>query len=79
MNKLNVKKIVKAVIKKRFNFSNKIFNISMFTIDLWDSLAHLKLINDLEKKFKIKISPIEASKIISEKKIVSLINKKIKN
>jgi len=60
------------ILKKK----DKIF--SMEKIDNWDSLNHLRLVSEIEKKFQIKISSLEASKITDESKIVKLLKRKKK-
>ena len=50
----------------------------MEKIDNWDSLNHLRLVSEIEKKFQIKISSLEASKITDESKIVKLLERKKK-
>jgi acyl carrier protein len=47
-------------------------------IDNWDSLTHVKLVMDIEKEFKIQISPEEGiENFNSYKEIKDFINKKI--
>ena len=43
----------------------------------WDSLNHLKLIIEIQKKFQIKIPNINVPKLVDQKKIVQYISKKI--
>tara|TARA_B100001063_G_C16731398_1_gene539521 strand:+ start:475 stop:711 length:237 start_codon:yes stop_codon:yes gene_type:complete len=67
-------KLVK-IFKKIFK-EDKIF-FSMENTLNWDSLNHLRLISDIQKKFKIRISNIEISKLTDQKKISKLLLKKI--
>lgn len=67
-------KLVK-IFKKIFK-EDKIF-FSMENTLNWDSLNHLRLISDIQKKFKIRISNIEISKLTDQKKILKLLLKKI--
>ena len=73
------KKIIndlRILLIKFFKKRGKIF--SMEKIDNWDSLNHLRLVSEIEKKFQIKISSLEASKITDESKIVKLLKRKKK-
>ena len=73
------KKIIndlRILLIKFFKKRGKIF--SMEKIDNWDSLNHLRLVSEIEKKFQIKISSLEASKITDESKIVKLLERKKK-
>ena len=47
----------------------------MSNYDSWDSLTHIKLLLEIEKKMKIKFSMKEISEINSFNKIVSKIKK----
>tara|TARA_B100000683_G_scaffold257064_1_gene278221 strand:+ start:616 stop:852 length:237 start_codon:yes stop_codon:yes gene_type:complete len=76
MKKTEIRKILNIFLKKKFKIKKNLQNISMQNVEKWDSLAHLILVNDLEKKFNIKFSQIEISKITDEKKIYSVIKKK---
>tara|TARA_B100001121_G_C18574530_1_gene566645 strand:- start:67 stop:303 length:237 start_codon:yes stop_codon:yes gene_type:complete len=76
MKKTEIRKILNIFLKKKFKIKKNLKNISMQNVEKWDSLAHLILVNDLEKKFNIKFSQIEISKITDEKKIYSVIKKK---
>ena len=70
---------VQKIIKKKFKIKKKIKNISMDNTEKWDSLAHLILVTEIEKIFKIKFKNIEISKITDAKKIISAIQKKLKS
>lgn len=50
----------------------------MFSCVNWDSLNHVKLIEKIEKKFKIKISTNEYIKLNSYKSICSFLTKSLK-
>ena len=50
---------------------------SINEVDKWDSLNHLKISIEIEKKFKIKFSPSEIETIINYKKILNLVELKI--
>ena len=50
----------------------------MFSCVNWDSLNHVKLIERIEKKFKIKISTNEYIKLNSYKSICSFLTKSLK-
>jgi acyl carrier protein len=67
----NIFEIVLKVPSKK----NKI-NLNYINVKKWDSLNHVKLILQLESKFKIKISAIDSLKLISYKNILNYLNKK---
>ena len=70
----NIFEIVLKVPSKK----NKI-NLNYKNVKKWDSLNHVKLILQLESKFKIKISAIDSLKLISYKNILNYLNKKMFN
>ena len=49
----------------------------MNNLENWDSLGHLKLLSEIENKFKIKFSNKEIPEITDEKKILSLLINKL--
>ena len=49
---------------------------SMHTISSWDSLNHISIILEIEKKVDYKFSPIEISQAISIENIYNIINSK---
>ncbi len=51
--------------------------MSMENVGSWDSLAHVKLIYELEKEFAITLQPAEAISLLSYTDIESLLSKKI--
>lgn len=77
-NKL-LQKIIKQIFKKIFKIDiNKISTKSSSkTISNWDSISHLNLIIEVEKKFKIKIKPDEAFKLDSYEAIFKYLKKNI--
>jgi len=79
MKKSMLENKVQKIIKKKFKIKKKIKNISMDNTEKWDSLAHLILVTEIEKIFKIKFKNIEISKITDAKKIISAIQKKLKS
>ena len=42
----------------------------------WDSLNHLRLISQIQKNFKVRISNFDISKLTDQKKILKLLFKK---
>ena len=64
-------KICQKFLKsKKINLNSKIDEISD-----WDSIRHVTLISDLEKKYKIKISFEDSLSITSIKDIIKIVNK----
>ena len=49
--------------------------IKMGNIKQWDSLGHINLLLEIEKRFKIKFSIKEISELKNMKKIVTTLNK----
>tara|TARA_B100002051_G_C16218736_1_gene384676 strand:- start:167 stop:391 length:225 start_codon:yes stop_codon:yes gene_type:complete len=72
------KKQEKRIMLRKFliNFFNLDINykgeISYECIDNWDSISHIELMSQLEKKFKIKTKKISFD-LISEKEIFKLL------
>ena len=65
---------LKKIFKKVFKVNKKFF--SMENTLNWDSLNHLRLVSEIQKKFKIHISNINISKITDQKKIIKFLLKK---
>ena len=77
-NKWIMEKIIINCFKKFLKiriYQKKIDNLKMSNYDSWDSLTHIKLLLEIEKKMKIKFSMKEISEINSFNKIVSKIKK----
>ena len=66
-------KLVK-ILKKIFKEDKSFF--SMENTVNWDSLNHLRLISQIQKNFKVRISNFEISKLTDQKKILKLLFKK---
>lgn len=60
---------------KNFKIPKDINKIKMENIKQWDSLGHINLLLEIEKKFKIKFSMKEISELKNMKKIVATLNK----
>ena len=73
MNRKDLKELIKNVINSQENDKKKFYE--------WDSLAHLSILMELEKRFPNKITPIkgiaeansynEIEKILISKKLVT--------
>ena len=75
-NKKNkIDKILKSILRKLFKEKKKFY--SMDNTLRWDSLNHLRLTEEIQEKLKIRLSNSEISKITDEKKIKSLVRKKL--
>jgi len=71
-----IKKINKILKSAPFNLKEEINeNSEIKELPGWDSLKHLMFLVEIEKKFKIEMSPEEISLIIFVKDLI----KKIKN
>ena len=73
--KKKIEEILKGILRKLFKEKKKFF--SMDNTSRWDSLNHLRLAAEIQEKLKIKLNNSEISKITDEKKIKSLIRKKL--
>jgi len=69
-----VLKIFSKILKIRKISKNKKYTIK--NTNNWDSLAHINLMMNLEKEFKIKFSLDEVSKIKDINSIIQIIKKK---
>jgi acyl carrier protein len=69
-----VLKIFSKILKIRNISKNKKYTIK--NTNNWDSLAHINLMMNLEKEFKIKFSLDEVSKIKDINSIIKIIKRK---
>jgi len=72
--KSKIRKLIVKQFKLKKNQLKK--KLSADNIDRWDSLGHLSLITNIEKKFKVSFSQEEIVKMLDEKEIYSTILKK---
>ena len=73
-----MEKKVLSCFKKVFKNSKipkDVGKIKMGNIKQWDSLGHINLLLEIEKKFQIKFSMKEISEIKNMKKIIAKLNK----
>ena len=79
-NKISLNQIIRKIIEEKFRIKNnkkiKIYNSD--TIEAWDSLGHMLLIEEIEKKFSISISQKAVVSLQSEKILVEYLKNKIK-
>ena len=70
----NLSNIVK-IISKHTRVKEELIdlNSSTETIDRWDSLAHINIIVDIEKKFNIKIKTTKVSELNSVNSIIQFL------
>jgi acyl carrier protein len=68
-----IQKIFNKVFKSRLTINEKTKKNNILE---WDSLGTVNLVIELEKFYKIKISPNQALKIDSVSKIINLLKKK---
>ena len=75
---IRLKEKIRELIVKQFKLKKSQLqkNLSADNIDKWDSLGHLSLITNIEKKLEISFSQEEIVKMLNEKKIYSTILKK---
>tara|TARA_B110000285_G_C15060776_1_gene582245 strand:- start:842 stop:1087 length:246 start_codon:yes stop_codon:yes gene_type:complete len=71
-------KFMDKIFKKAINNKSKLTLISKFEkIAGWDSLGHMKIISQIEKKLKISFEIYEIIEIDTIKKLIDLTRKKI--
>ena len=76
-NKKLQEKIRKLVVKQFRINKKQIKNfLSADNVARWDSLGHLSLITNIEKKFKVSFTQEEIVKMLNEKEIYLMILKK---
>jgi len=79
-NKISLNQTIRKIIEEKFRIKNnkkiKIYNSD--TVEAWDSLGHMLLIEEIEKKFNISVSQKDVVFLQSEKSLVEYLNKKIK-
>ncbi len=71
--KKNNEKIIIDIAKKVFEEKKINLGSSVNTTKNWDSVNHLKLISEIEKKFKIKISFEQSLAIFKLKDILKIV------
>jgi acyl carrier protein len=69
------KKIIKGLIAKSININPNLINDKSTSKDFpkWDSLANVKILLSIEKKFKTKIKPEDTAKLNSVNDIYKLL------
>tara|TARA_B100001057_G_scaffold498919_1_gene607650 strand:- start:1439 stop:1672 length:234 start_codon:yes stop_codon:yes gene_type:complete len=77
MTDQNIIKLIQ-IISKVININSKLIDKDSCASEFakWDSLAHLKLMLEIEKKFKVKISTSKMSDLNSVSKILKFIESK---
>jgi len=76
---LDVETMLIKIFEKKFNLKNKknkILKLSASNFKKWDSLEHLKIIMEIERKFKKKFTFTEIINCNSFKKICETLEKK---
>ena len=74
-NKKNIlKKIFSDILKKDFSQINN--SLSMNDMKEWDSMTHVRIIIEVEKKFKIKINFQKAEKMRTFKEFLDFLESK---
>ena len=73
-----MEKIIISCFKKIFKINKlpkDLNKIKMQNFKAWDSLGHIKLLLEIEKKYKTKFTNKEISELTSLKKIISRLKK----
>lgn len=70
---------IMKVFKKSLEIKSSEFSINANKKNLimWDSMANVALISNIEKKYKIKFNSNEINKLDSLKKLIKIVKKKI--
>lgn len=71
--KKNNEKIIINIAKKVFELKKINVDSSVNTIKSWDSVNHLKLISEIEKKFEIEIAFDQSLAIFKLKDILKIV------
>tara|TARA_Y100000022_G_C13162973_1_gene334861 strand:+ start:546 stop:779 length:234 start_codon:yes stop_codon:yes gene_type:complete len=71
-NKIKIIEIISKIAKINLDQINE--STSMNDFSKWDSLAHLQIMLEIEKKFQIKISTSKMSELDSVIKIIKFVN-----
>ncbi len=71
-NKIKIIEIISKIAKINSDQINESTSINDFS--KWDSLAHLQIMLEIEKKFKIKISTSKMSELDSVIKIIKFVD-----
>ncbi len=80
-DKLKAEKLIKflnSTIKTSFSFNkykNNLSKIALNTHYKWDSLSHVKLLNEIEKKYKISINEKNINQFSNLKLILNYLSK----
>jgi acyl carrier protein len=56
---------LRNIFETRLNVALYSDDLSMLNVESWDSLAHIGLILEIERRFKVKISAAEAIEMVS--------------
>ena len=72
MKENEIKKIIEKTFKKKVK---NIQNLKIGSFNNWDSIAHLNLILNIEKKYKLRFTIEEITKMNSVKEITKTLKK----
>ena len=81
-DKLNAKKLTKFLnntLKTSYKYNEKKINLSKIALNShykWESLSHVKLLNAIEKKFKISVNENNIDQFSNLELILNYLNKK---
>jgi acyl carrier protein len=72
---------IMKIFRKSLEIKSSEFNINANKKNLimWDSMANVALISNIEKKYKIKFNNNEINKLDSLKKLIKIVKKKYKS
>jgi len=77
--KKKIENKLEKIFSKTLKINKKnIIVADMYKIAQWDSLSHIKLINAIQKEFKISINDESSFKLTNYKKILEFLTKKSK-
>ena len=72
---MNIEKQLKEVFKKTFKIDEEDFNINLEinSIVNWDSMGHVRLFLEIEKKFNLKIESEDIESALNFKSILKIL------
>ena len=66
---------LERIFQDAFGVEKLTDDMSIDTVDGWDSMAHVGLIMTLQKEFNVAISPMQAIELTNVKEICTFLNK----
>jgi acyl carrier protein len=71
-------KQLEKIFNQAFGVDKITNSMSIDNVEGWDSMAHVALIMELQKEFKVSISPADAVELTSVEKIIKYLKEHVK-